>query len=111
MAAIVSHVYGAGHTWYVGCDLRRQDITHLICEQLVPCLGIEVGNPGIVTIDRTDGTHVFRCRLNRSGNDVSLRLNPGVVPEGMLLIRGDCEGERVTLRSNGILIEQIHTDV
>ncbi|RYN12372.1 beta-galactosidase [Bifidobacterium animalis subsp. animalis] len=111
MAAIVSHDYGAGHTWYVGCDLRRQDITHLICEQLVPCLGIELGNPGIVTIDRTDGTHVFRCRLNRSGNDVSLRLNPGVVPEGMLLIRGDCEGERVTLHSNGILIEQIHTDV
>lgn len=66
---------------------------------------------GIVTIDRTDGVHVFRCRLNRSGNDVSLRLNPGVVPEGMLLIRGDCEDERVTLHSNGILIEQIHTDV
>lgn len=44
MAAIVSHDYGAGHTWYVGCDLRRQDITHLICEQLVPCLGIELGN-------------------------------------------------------------------
>lgn len=102
MPAIVAHQYGGGRTWYIGCDVRREDITRFICDQLAPQIGLELGDPRVVSIDRADDAHVFHCVFNRSGTDVELCLTGAPV----LLARGSRGQDAVTLHANGVLIMQ-----
>ncbi len=102
MPAIVAHQYGSGRTWYIGCDVRREDITRFICDQLAPQIGLELGDPRVVSIDRASDAHMFHCVFNRSGTDVEL------CPAGepVLLARGSRGQGIVTLHANGALITQ-----
>lgn len=102
MPTIVARQYGSGRTWYIGCDVRREDITRFICDQLVPQIGLELGDSRVVSIDRASDTHVFHCVFNRSGTDVEL------CPAGepLLLAHGSRERDAVTLHANGALITQ-----
>ena len=107
MPAIVSHDYGDGHTWYVGCDLRREDLAHIIQHELLPAINVQATDPNIATIERANGDHVFRTYINRRQQSVTMELDEREQSDIVLLYRGERAQNTITLQRNGVLMVRV----
>ncbi|PJM79515.1 beta-galactosidase [Bifidobacterium scaligerum] len=111
--AITTHSYGAGKAIYIGCDLDRQDIAHLVglLSDALPLPSDQTAADSSQTCDArilhtvrrsTDGAVRFDCYLNRSKQPVEIT---GIHGEPVVAYRCEsvAKGTYAIMR-NGVLI-------
>ncbi|MEE1296251.1 MAG: beta-galactosidase [Bifidobacterium sp.] len=80
MAALTVRAHGDGRAYYVGCDLREEDLARLVAREFAGQLPVHDPRVALAVREAADGDYEFR--FNRTGDDVEV----------------DVEGEAVALR-------------
>lgn len=102
--AVTRHSYGSGEAWYVGCDLGREDIAHLLRFELSgghACTSpSHQHDPRILHAARADENIRFDWYFNRAKEPVEVRVDG----EPVVLFRGDAAPGGYLLQRNGVLM-------
>ena len=102
--AVTRHPYGKGEAWYVGCDLDRADIAHLLrfeMARLHACTDpTHRHDPRILHVARVGEGGRFDWYFNRAKEPVEVRVGN----EPVVLFRGDDVPGGYILQRNGVVL-------